>query len=84
MFKLLKKKQTNIVASNAPVPKHIAFICDGNRRWAEQRGLPPLMGHQAGIANTTVPAVFSADSCSNLSHISANFLGNLAREPIIR
>ncbi len=51
MFKLLKKKQTNIVASNAPVPKHIAFICDGNRRWAEQRGLPPLMGHQAGISN---------------------------------
>lgn len=51
MFKLLKKKQSNTVASNAPVPKHIAFICDGNRRWAEKRGLPPLMGHQAGIAN---------------------------------
>lgn len=30
---------------------HIAFICDGNRRWAEMRGLPPLAGHRAGIAN---------------------------------
>ncbi|MBE6459429.1 MAG: di-trans,poly-cis-decaprenylcistransferase [Alphaproteobacteria bacterium] len=49
MFKLFKSKR----ASSAPakVPQHIAFICDGNRRWAENRGLPPLMGHQAGIAN---------------------------------
>lgn len=47
MIKLFKKKaQTNTV-----VPQHIAFICDGNRRWAEKRGLPPLAGHKAGIAN---------------------------------
>ena len=50
MFKLFKKKQT-VENTTAKVPQHIAFICDGNRRWAEQRGLPPLMGHQAGIAN---------------------------------
>ena len=49
MFKLFKKKQ--VAENTATVPQHIAFICDGNRRWAEQRGLPPLMGHQAGIAN---------------------------------
>ncbi|MBE6461571.1 MAG: di-trans,poly-cis-decaprenylcistransferase [Alphaproteobacteria bacterium] len=50
MWKLFKKKQPVDVAANK-VPQHIAFICDGNRRWAEMRGLPPLMGHQAGIAN---------------------------------
>ena len=50
MFKLFKKKQA-VENTAAKVPQHIAFICDGNRRWAEQRGLPPLMGHQAGIAN---------------------------------
>ena len=49
MFKLFKKKQ--VVENTGKVPQHIAFICDGNRRWAEQRGLPPLMGHQAGITN---------------------------------
>lgn len=49
MFKLFNKKQKPVVSS--VVPQHIAFICDGNRRWAENRGLPPLMGHQAGIAN---------------------------------
>lgn len=27
---------------------HIAFIMDGNRRWARQRGLPVAMGHKKG------------------------------------
>ena len=50
MFRLFKKKDK---LNNNPkaLPQHIAFICDGNRRWAENRGLPPLMGHRAGIAN---------------------------------
>jgi undecaprenyl diphosphate synthase len=30
-------------------PKHVAFIMDGNGRWAEQRGLPRLEGHRAGV-----------------------------------
>ena len=50
MFNIFKSKSKKSVASGV-VPQHIAFICDGNRRWAENRGLPPLMGHQAGIAN---------------------------------
>jgi len=29
-------------------PNHVAIIMDGNRRWAEQRGLPPIEGHRAG------------------------------------
>ncbi len=49
MFKLFKSKR--MPETSGKVPQHIAFICDGNRRWAENRGLPPLMGHQAGIAN---------------------------------
>jgi undecaprenyl diphosphate synthase len=28
------------------LPKHVAIIMDGNRRWAKQRHLPILMGHQ--------------------------------------
>ena len=52
MLKLFKKKTVASDICDAPkIPKHIAFICDGNRRWAEARGLPPLAGHQAGIAN---------------------------------
>ena len=28
--------------------KHIAFIMDGNRRWAKSKGLPSLEGHRRG------------------------------------
>jgi undecaprenyl diphosphate synthase len=31
------------------VPQHVAFIMDGNGRWANQRGLPRLEGHQVGV-----------------------------------
>ncbi len=31
------------------LPVHIAFVPDGNGRWAEKRGLPRLAGHQAGV-----------------------------------
>ena len=31
-----------------PVPTHVAVIMDGNRRWAQQRGLPAVMGHASG------------------------------------
>ena len=29
-------------------PRYVAIITDGNGRWAEQRGLPPIEGHRAG------------------------------------
>jgi len=29
-------------------PQHIAFIMDGNRRWAKERHLPLLVGHSRG------------------------------------
>ena len=31
------------------LPRHVAIIMDGNRRWARQRGLPELDGHAAGV-----------------------------------
>lgn len=30
------------------VPVHLAFILDGNRRWARERGLPVFEGHRVG------------------------------------
>ena len=30
------------------LPKHIAIIMDGNRRWAKQRNLPVKLGHKQG------------------------------------
>jgi len=31
------------------VPRHVAIIMDGNRRWAKQRGLPAIEGHRRGM-----------------------------------
>jgi len=31
------------------VPQHVAFIMDGNGRWAQQRLMPRIVGHQAGM-----------------------------------
>jgi len=31
------------------LPRHIAIIMDGNGRWARERGLPRVAGHEAGM-----------------------------------
>ena len=33
------------------LPAHVAIIMDGNGRWAQNRGLPRVEGHRAGIAS---------------------------------
>lgn len=40
--------QFTFTTSMNQVPKHIGFIMDGNRRWAKERGLSSIEGHQAG------------------------------------
>lgn len=32
-----------------PIPKHVAFIMDGNRRYAREHDLPIVDGHKRGI-----------------------------------
>jgi undecaprenyl diphosphate synthase len=41
---------------NQVLPTHIAIIMDGNGRWAAERSLPRIAGHQAGVnaVRTTV------------------------------
>ena len=35
-------------ARRAGLPRHVAFIMDGNRRWASRRAAPALHGHRQG------------------------------------
>ncbi len=35
--------------TNAAVPRHIAIVMDGNRRWARRQRLPAIAGHRAGV-----------------------------------
>lgn len=37
------------VLDPARLPRHVAVIMDGNRRWARERLLPAIMGHRAGV-----------------------------------
>jgi len=37
-----------VTADAAPAARYVAIITDGNGRWAEARGLPPIAGHRAG------------------------------------
>ena len=36
------------------LPKHIAIIMDGNRRWAKKKKLPDIMGHAAGVKSVDI------------------------------
>jgi len=47
------------IVNNENLPEHIAFIMDGNGRWAKKRGLSRNAGHQEG-ARTTKKVVESA------------------------
>ena len=47
LLKLVKSSHKNKV----PAPNHIAFIMDGNGRWAGKKGLPRISGHQVGVDN---------------------------------
>ncbi len=43
------KSSTRTIPETATVPRHIAIIMDGNGRWAKQRFMPRVMGHQRGV-----------------------------------
>jgi len=40
---------TRTIPDTPAVPRHIAIIMDGNGRWAKQRLMPRVMGHQRGV-----------------------------------
>lgn len=46
----VSESSTLIVPTVNRVPQHIAVIMDGNGRWANQRHLPRMVGHERGVA----------------------------------
>ena len=50
------------------IPKHTAIIMDGNGRWAEQKGMPRIFGHQNGV--TAVRKIVEASSRFNIKYLT--------------
>ena len=42
------------ISKNGSAPRHVAFIMDGNGRWAQERGLPRIEGHRKGVERVRV------------------------------
>ena len=49
-------------------PRHVAIIMDGNGRWAKQRGLPRLKGHEEGAES--VSAVLRASRAAGVQYLT--------------
>ena len=48
---LFGKKTEEGLTLPEKLPEHVAFIMDGNGRWAKKRGLPRQFGHREGAKN---------------------------------
>ena len=50
--------ETDGVAAEPSVPRHVAIVMDGNGRWARKRFMPRVYGHKVGV-DTLVRTVLS-------------------------
>lgn len=57
------------MSDNNIAPRHIGYVVDGNRRWAQQHGLPTYEGHLAGYNALQDVAIATFDA--GVSYMSA-------------
>ena len=48
-MKDLLSKSEDTKSDKKILPKHVAIIMDGNRRWAQNKNLPSIFGHKEGV-----------------------------------
>ncbi len=58
----------NLKSQIEKVPTHVAIIMDGNGRWAKERGLPRLKGHEEGAKS--VRAVLRAAQQADVKYVT--------------
>src|SRR6266850_3554842 len=44
-----RKRSSPFSERMSAIPRHLAIVMDGNRRWARERHLPAIAGHRAGV-----------------------------------
>ena len=57
----LSEEALTALLDRSNLPRHVAIIMDGNGRWAEQRRLPRIAGHRAGIQSVRDVVTFSRE-----------------------
>lgn len=65
------------------MPKHVAIIPDGNRRWAKERGLRPWEGHDAGAKNIEVLVRYALKHGIECISFWGSSLENLSKRPLL-
>ncbi|NTW27188.1 MAG: di-trans,poly-cis-decaprenylcistransferase [Candidatus Moranbacteria bacterium] len=64
------------------LPRHIAIIPDGNRRWAKEKGLNPWEGHSAGAAQMEQLARWAFNNGIYCLSFWGSSLENLQKRPL--
>lgn len=49
LFIILLRRADKMPEDNLKIPRHVAFIMDGNGRWAKKRFMPRTYGHREGV-----------------------------------
>ena len=66
---------------SGPMPAHVGIILDGNRRWAEERGMPRWMGHRYGADRLEEALRWILDLGIRTTTIYALSIENMERRP---
>jgi len=71
------------VLAFGPLPRHIGFIMDGNRRFAQKKSMEKVMGHTMGFHKLKEVALPSLPACQGthralLSHVRRLLSGVLS------
>lgn len=66
-------------SSSTAVPRHVAVIMDGNGRWAKERGLPRIKGHEAGAESVKEVMKASRDAGVEIMTLYAFSVENWSR-----
>ncbi|DBA83966.1 TPA: hypothetical protein ACH3X1_006459 [Trebouxia sp. C0004] len=75
------KKCLIAVLRAGPIPKHLAFIMDGNRRFARKQGLQTIIGHQQGYLKLLDALQWCLDLGVEAITVYAFSIDNFRRDP---
>jgi len=74
MVHALQRAAGSVLAAG-PLPQHVAFVMDGNRRFADRLRMPVDAGHQHGYSK--VCSTCSSSFCPSSKNCHAALIGNM-------